>query len=422
MPPRTNAKKAKARAKAKAKANAKVQAEADENKPSFDVDESVAAAVLEKVTSTRDRLALACVSQVWKNAVTSEGAWGTCDLVLDGELGKRLTDERFERLLCYCGDIKHLEVRDAPADFKGNFLSGEGIVAKFASLESFKLTNCSGVDSTQVVDFMEAIGMSARAKEKRLRCLHLAGCDVAEMHRHHIETLNDCLTANRDDVFYEQGEGTLKKVPSVICVQNEAKLDLWWCEWNCELIIPTSEVKICNYCLSAFCGSCAEHEDSFCCGCGEFTCRDCRETIDPAEYYFCDDCGKRFCEECLFKGKIEMCRGGACSDKEGTNKRCFKAYCEPCQKKKNIIFGICYECFGVWCSECGFHKDGPDLNSCFGQGGCYKSLCGPCEKETKQFYAFCCGCYESWCPDCDPGVDFYPDASDQVLCPTCAGA
>jgi hypothetical protein len=49
-------------------------------------------------------------------------------------------------------------------------------------------------------------------------------------------------------------------------------------------------------------------------------------------------------------------------------------------------------------------------------------LCGPCEKETKQFYAFCCGCYESWCPDCDPGVDFYPDASDQVLCPTCAGA
>ena len=46
MPPRTNAKKAKARAKAKAKAKAKVQAEADENKPSFDVDESVAAAVL----------------------------------------------------------------------------------------------------------------------------------------------------------------------------------------------------------------------------------------------------------------------------------------------------------------------------------------------------------------------------------------
>jgi hypothetical protein len=51
MPPRTNAKKVKARAKAKAKAKAKVQAEADENKPTFDVDESVAAAVPEKGTS-----------------------------------------------------------------------------------------------------------------------------------------------------------------------------------------------------------------------------------------------------------------------------------------------------------------------------------------------------------------------------------
>ena len=51
MRPRTNAKKVKARAKAKAKAKAKVQAEADENKPTFDVDESVAAAVPEKGTS-----------------------------------------------------------------------------------------------------------------------------------------------------------------------------------------------------------------------------------------------------------------------------------------------------------------------------------------------------------------------------------
>ena len=51
MRPRTNAKKVKARAKAKAKAKAKVQAEADENKPTFDVDESVAAAVPEKSAS-----------------------------------------------------------------------------------------------------------------------------------------------------------------------------------------------------------------------------------------------------------------------------------------------------------------------------------------------------------------------------------
>ena len=347
MPPRTNAKKVKVEANAEDKANAEIQAEADDTKPSFDVDESVAAAVLSRVSSPRDRLALACVSPVWKNAVTSEGAWGTCDLVLDGELGKRLTDERFGRLLCYCGDVKHLEVCDAPAaEFEGNFLSDEGIAAKFASLESFKLTNCSGVDCTWVVDFMEAIGMPARPKDKRLRCLHLAGCVLAEMEHHHIETLNECLTADRDDMFLEQGE---KRVPSVICVQNKANLDLWWSE--CGGVVPTSEVKICNICKSAFCAegcsSCAE--GSFCDGCGEFVCLECDNGFEDRPEYFCDGCDESFCQECLLSMKISVCRGGPCSDKEGTNKRCFKAYCEPCQKKKNIIFGICFECFGVWC-------------------------------------------------------------------------
>ena len=209
MPPRTNAKKAKAEANAEDKANAKIQAEADENKPSFDVDESVAAAVLARVSSPRDRLALACVSSVWKNAVTSEGAWGTCDLVLDGELGKRLTDERFERLLCYCGDVKHFEVRDAPEEFEGNFLSDEGIAAKFASLESFKLTNCSGVDCTRVVDFMKAIGMAARPKEKRLRCLHLAGCVLAEMEFTDIETLRSASRPTKTTCFSNRTERAL---------------------------------------------------------------------------------------------------------------------------------------------------------------------------------------------------------------------
>lgn len=410
MPPRTNAKKAKA------EANAKIQAEADDTMPSFDVDESVAAAVLAHVSSPRDRLALACVSSVWKNAVTSEGAWGTCDLVLDGELGKRLTDERFGRLLCYCGDVKHLEVCDAPAaEFEGNFLSDEGIAAKFASLESFKLTNCSGVDCTWVVDFMKA-HMTARPKDKRLRCLHLAGCVLAEMEFHDIETLKDCLTADQDDIFYLGQSKT--SVRSVICVQNKANLDLWWSE--CERVVPTSEVKICNICTSAFCGSCAE--GSFCDGCGEFICSEC-ELEDPLEYS-CDGCGDRFCQECLLSMKIDVCRGGPCSDKEGTNKRCFKAYREPCRKKEKVVFGICFECFGVWCSDCAYDKDGPCLNSCFGQGGCYKSMCGPCEEKTNQFYTFCFGCMQWWCPDCDPGVGFYPnfdpDSSDKLLCPTCA--
>ena len=420
MPPRTNAKKVKVEANAEDKANAEIQAEADDTKPSFDVDESVAAAVLSRVSSPRDRLALACVSPVWKNAVTSEGSWGTCDLVLDGELGKELTDERFGRLLCYCSDVKHLEVCDTPEEFEGNFLSDEGIAAKFASLESFKLTNCWGVECTRVVDFMKAIGMTDRPKEKRLRCLHLAGCFVEELEHHHLETLKDCLTADRDDIFYLKQ--SKKSVPSVICVQNKANLDLWWSE--CGGVVPTSEVKICNICKSAFCAegcsSCAE--GSFCDGCGEFVCLECDNGFEDRPEYFCDGCDESFCQECLLSMKISVCRGGPCSDKEGTNKRCFKAYCEPCQKKKNIIFGICFECFGVWCTDCAYDKDGPLLNCCYGKGGCYKTMCGPCGEKTNQFYAFCFKCNEGWCSDCDPGVEFYPPYSDDsdLFCPTCA--
>ena len=67
------------------------------------------------------------------------GVWGTCDLVLDGELGEKVTDERFERLMLYCGDVKHLEVRDAPEGFEGVYLSGlngpaGSLAARFASL------------------------------------------------------------------------------------------------------------------------------------------------------------------------------------------------------------------------------------------------------------------------------------------------
>ena len=185
-----------------------------------------------------------------------------------------------------------------------------------------------------------------------------------------LEDLEVCLAADQYDIFHlEQGK---KSVPSVIRVQNKANFDLWWCE--CELIVPTSEVKICNSCTSAFCGSCAE-EGSFCDGCAEFICRECEEGSDDRFLMDCDGCGERFCQECHLSQKFNICRGGPCSDKEGTDKRCFKAYCKPCQKKKNVTFGMCFECFGVWCLDCAYDKDGPCLNICFGQGGCYKAMC-----------------------------------------------
>jgi hypothetical protein len=439
MPPRTNAKKAKARAKAKAK----VQAEADENKPSFDVDESVAAAVLEKVTSTRDRLALACVSQVWKNAVTSEGAWGTCDLVLDGELGERLTDERFERLLCYCGDIKHLEVRDAPLSFVGNFLSGEGIAAKFASLESFKLTNCPGVNVSDVAEFMSLIGMEARPEEKRLRCLRLAGCCVCTGNQdagdfphevvQNITDLHECLAIDQQEVFHIPMEcsaygivfeGIYEQVQFLHLAKLRASFDLWHCDGNeegsrrCDGFTTTPEMKICENCAEVFCPDCvADSEGTSCDTCDFFVCGECL-TIEEAKnlLIFCagSDCDNVYCKMCYFSGGNEICRGSPGDDPD--DQKCFKAYCKDCAAKERINYVHCPECHGCWCTgECV-----GTLNVCFGKGGCYKSMCIPCMKKKGRFFPFCNGCESSWCPDCDPGVKYVRVATGcEGRCPSC---
>ena len=65
----------------------------------IDVDESIASAIVAHVPDIRDRLALGCVSRVWRKVAGSYGSWGTFELVLDGELGKRLTDARLQRLI-----------------------------------------------------------------------------------------------------------------------------------------------------------------------------------------------------------------------------------------------------------------------------------------------------------------------------------
>ena len=131
--------------------------------PEFDADASVAAAVLKHVTSLRDRLALACVSKVWRDAAATEG--GVTDVVIEGELAKRLTDERFKRVMDVCGALTRLEVRDAPEDFQGLYFYGDEqvLATKFARLTTLILTGCRGLDGSTIVDFMiVASGRSSR--------------------------------------------------------------------------------------------------------------------------------------------------------------------------------------------------------------------------------------------------------------------
>ena len=113
----------------------------DVRSASFDVDESIAAAVLSHVHDLRDRLALACVSRVWRRVSATTESWGASldVLVVDGTLAGRLNDERFASLMRYCGRLKRLEVHDAPKSFEGNCFSKPHPaldVSKFASLHT----------------------------------------------------------------------------------------------------------------------------------------------------------------------------------------------------------------------------------------------------------------------------------------------
>ena len=191
----------------------------------FDVDESVAAQVFSHVTNVRDRLALSCVSRVWRKVAASDGAWGTCELVIDAKLGKRLSDDRFGNLIRYCGDVKHLEVRDAHSlSSPGGYFLPMSLAKSFGSLETVKLTNCSNLTSSSILAFMKAIGVLDRPKEDRLRCMRLAGCDMQA--ESHLAELNECLGITQREIFFERRNGQddvqVRHVASVI---NQSSFD-----------------------------------------------------------------------------------------------------------------------------------------------------------------------------------------------------
>ena len=402
-------------------------------RPTLDVDESVAAAVLARVESPRDRLALACVSRVWRRASATAGAWGvwgTCDLVLDGELVEKVTDERFGRLMLYCGDVKHLEVRDAPEGFEGVFLSGL-YAAKFASLTTVVLTGCESVDGAHIVDLMREIGMTSRPKKDRLRRLHLAGCQVDD---YEVATLSECVRLGRLENYaafstepHEEQDG----IDVCVCL-------------NCDEVIPMSNTYMCYSCLDTCCVDCAEEIwGPTCGGCPANVC-DKDQCAVSLLWYDCVSCNEDFCGDCESSGKITVCRGS------GANPGCFESVCHTCDA--NTFYIDCVVCYGRWCDECWHAFDGL---ICYGEhGGCDATVCGACIEASKREFFTCdvcercsctvCGpelrwavcrfCGHECCAECDPGmrpiVDTLVDGlqvrpfscfarKSDACCPTC---
>ena len=70
---------------------------------SFEPDEHLATLVLRQVGDVRDRLALECVSRVWRAAGQIPGVWQSQNLILTGALAARLTDARVRQVLRRAG-------------------------------------------------------------------------------------------------------------------------------------------------------------------------------------------------------------------------------------------------------------------------------------------------------------------------------
>ena len=367
---------------------------------SFDVDESIAAAVLSHVHDLRDRLALACVSRVWRRVAATTESWGASldEVVVDGALAGRLTDDRFGNLMRYCGRLKRLEVRDAPKSFEANCLSKPhpGLdVSKFASLHTLILSECTGVSTGSVVEFLRRVGVHQRPKEERLERLHLGGCSaVAE----DLPFLWECVRRDRD-----------RKKPF-----SRGALDLWECE--CETCAEIEgEGKQCAACSSTYCLDCFEggcFDRITCCYvCEDFTCS-CAETDHYVMHHTtqCDKCDRSSCFHCV--GHCDECGETRCDD------------CVSCDENY-VTYFVCDGCAGSWCPSCE-----PDHQEfCCGSSetkGCFKLLCGRCFEDPKEAcWTYCHKCEGNWCGSClADRVTCYGSSEEKgcyvSMCPTCA--
>ena len=105
---------------------------------SFEPDEHLATLVLRHVGNVCDRLALECVSRVWRAAGQIPGAWQLQDLTLTGD---RLTDARVRKVLRRVSpNLRSLVVNDAPAAS-----TGEGLLAYAGQIHQARAGATAGV-------------------------------------------------------------------------------------------------------------------------------------------------------------------------------------------------------------------------------------------------------------------------------------
>ena len=140
----------------------------------IDVDESVASAIVAHVPDIRDRLALGCVSKVWRLAASSPGCWQLAPFPLHIEppLVNKLTDDAFRQLMLYAGTaLTSIYVNGAPSTFKFAWKRLYQALKPLLNLRALTINYCEGVSIRYaVLPFLRyLVGSSS------IDYIHLAG-------------------------------------------------------------------------------------------------------------------------------------------------------------------------------------------------------------------------------------------------------
>ena len=426
----------------------------------LEVDESIASLIVARLPDIRDRLALACVSKVWRLAAGSPGCWGLHNdsLVVEGALADKLpidaagapaANTRVWQLMAYAGrGIRVLEIHSSglksltfsTADRKylvdgsywgkvikrPSYLTGIPTMADpsrtaidqwrkygcvppvqfpigyhlWTHLQVLDLRGCELLSVNDEVSYFlaEVAQIHTRPKEQRLDRLMLGGCDLVGLTEYDLTS----------DLFglslwqYVRHEPDVEK-------SLQAPFDLCPCT-GCRRVI--GEGGQCKCCKHPYCMSCdyAFERVPLCDFCDQdFLCGEaCFGGEGP--FMTCDSCELMFCEGCSQKEEVPMvliCVGS--DDHEG----CFKRMCEVCERNQDeVCFIGCDECEGFWCDSC---DKAPPLNFC-GWKGCTKVSCEDCGN-----FSFCSCCDDMHCRDCAERFGgMYCECCDSEYCPACA--
>ena len=278
--------------------------------PRLEVDVSIASLIVARLPDIRDRLALACVSKVWRLAAGSPGCWGLHDdsLVVEGALAEKLpiggagvpaTDTRIWQLIHYAGrGIRTLEIHSSGLrsltlstaetqylvddSYRGkvvkrpSYLHGIPSIADVSRVAMYRyglpphfsigchlrthlqvldLRGCKMLPViNEVASFLEVVAqIHSRPKEQRLDRLMLGGCDLGGLSNSHLTGLWQ----------YVRHEPDVEK-------SLQAPFDLCPCT-VCRRVI--GEGAQCKGCKHPYCLSCRSITDELCDFCDQdFVC------------------------------------------------------------------------------------------------------------------------------------------------------